>query len=99
MLRKKPVVYFPNIIFVFPHAKVERLWQGKDRQMYYVGIQLKHILLLHNLSDKIGFENIVQCIPDRYNVMNAREKYIRCETNTSYKANRHAVKKCIICFF
>jgi hypothetical protein len=28
--------------------------------------------------------------------MEASEKYIQCETNTSYKANGHAVKKCII---
>jgi hypothetical protein len=28
--------------------------------------------------------------------MEASEKYIRCEINTSYKANGHVVKKCII---
>jgi hypothetical protein len=28
--------------------------------------------------------------------MEVSEKYIQCETNTSYKANGHAVKKCII---
>ena len=41
-------------------------------------------------------KNIVQCIPDTYTIMEARAKYIRCESNTSYKANGHAVKKCII---
>jgi hypothetical protein len=54
------------------------------------------LLPLHNLTDKLCFENIVQYIPDTYTVMEASEKYIRCETNTSYKAIGHAVKKCII---
>jgi len=96
MLRKKTGVFSQYIFSVFPHVKIERLGQGKDRKRFYVGIELKPLLPLHNSSDKLCFENIVQCIPGTYTVMEASEKYIRCETNTSYKANGHAVKKCII---
>lgn len=89
-------VFSKYILSVFPHVKIERLTQGNDRKRFYVGIELKPLLPLHNLSDKLCFENIVQYIPDTYTVMEASEKYIQCETNTSYKANGHAVKKCII---
>jgi hypothetical protein len=48
-------------------------------ERFYVGIELKPLLPLHSLSDKLCFENIVQYIPDTYTVMEASEKYIRKE--------------------
>jgi hypothetical protein len=52
-------VIFVVVKYMSPHVKIERLTQGNDRKRFYVGIELKPLLPLHNLSDKLCFENIV----------------------------------------
>ena len=46
-------VFSKYILSVFPHVKIERLGDGKDRKRFYVGIELKPLLPLHNLSDRL----------------------------------------------
>jgi hypothetical protein len=59
--KENSCLFSKYILSVFPHVKIECLTQGNDRKRFYVGIELKPLLPLHNLSDKLCFENIAIC--------------------------------------